>query len=330
MFNRILVPLDGSKLAECVLHHVVAVASAFRASVTLFHVLNNSHRYERPVDPLQVQLRKLEAQAYLNAVQARLAEADLAAKAVIAEGSAAESIIEAARQQEIDLLILSTHGQGGLGEWNVSGVVEKVIQEVSTSLLLVRAYQEETETGALTAGYRRIMLPLDGSKRAECVLPPAEILARYWDAELFLAHVIRQPRLFSSTPPSSEDRALLGQIVSRHREEATRYFQRLRARLPIKTDFRLAIEENIGAALHEMIERETVDLILLSAHGHGCSRFQRYGSLVSCCILYGSAALLILPGLPPEQVEPTGSKGDRRAQEMEELRRPSGTGPVLF
>lgn len=325
MFNHILVPLDKSELAECVLPHVVATATAFRAAVTLLHVLE-SGRNDRPADPVQVQLRRFEAQAYLNTVQARLAEAGLSAEPVIDEGPAAECIADAVRRYETDLLILSSHGQGGLGQWNVGGAAEKVIQDTATSLLLVRAYQEATRASAPKEGYRRIMLPLDGSKRAECVLPVAEILARHWNAELLLAHVIRQPRLFQSTPPSSEDRALLGRLVSRNREEATRYFQQLQAGLPVQTAVRLVVEENIAAALHEMIEQDAVDLMILSAHGRGCNRFQRYGSLVSCCILYGNVPLLILPGLPPDQSKQIGSRGDVRSQEAEKPRLPSRTG----
>lgn len=327
MFDNILVPLDGSRLAECVLPHVIAVASAFGASVTLLHVLDTNHREDGVTDPIQWQLRKVESQAYIDTVASALEKADLSAERVVVEGPAAQRIRHAVREREIDLLILSSHGQSGLAQWNVSGVVEKVIQNAPTSLLLVRAYQERPGEGALRAGYQRIMLPLDGSKRAECVLTPAEILARHWNSELLLTHVIRQPRLFGTTPVNAEDRALLGQVVSRLREQATHYFQQLQQRLPVQTDVRLLLAENIAATLNDLVGHEKVDLVLLSAHGHGCSSFQRYGSLVSCWIFYGSAPLLILQDLPAEQIEATAAERAMHTLEAEEdIRRPSGTG----
>jgi hypothetical protein len=61
-------------------------------------------------------------------------------------------------------------------------------------------------------------------------------------------------------------------------------------------------------ALNDVGEQEEVDLILFSAHGHGCHRSQRYGSLVSSYTLHGSTSLLVVQDLPAEQVEPTAAK----------------------
>jgi len=329
MFDKILVPLDGSRLAESVLPHVVSVAAAFGEPVTLLHVLDSSHRGDRPADPLSWQLRRTEAHTYLDGVQSFLKEAGLLVEKVVEQGRAAQRIVDYARGHQIGLLVLSTHGAGGLAHWNVSGVVEKVIQDIPTSLLLVRAYQELPER-AIRPGYRRIMLPLDGSTRAEVSLPAAELLARYWDAELLLTHIIPRPRLFRAAPLNSEDRALLGRVVSRHRQEASHYFERLQARLPVQSDVRIVLGENLVAALQEIVEQDDIDLTLFTAHGHGCSRFQRYGSVVSCCILYGSVPLLILQDLPGEQLELSASGQAMRDWEDEEIRRPTGTGPKPF
>lgn len=330
MFDKILVPLDGSRLAESVLPHVVAVASAFGALVRLLHVLDSSQQGDLPADPLQWHLRKTEAHSYLDETQTCLEEMGLVVESAVEEGPAAQRIVDGARRHQSDLLILSSHGAGGLAQWNVSGVVEKVIQDVATSLLLVRAYQELPGEGVITPGYRRIMLPLDGSTRAEVSLPAAEILARYWDAELLLTHIIPRPRLFRAAPLNSEDRALLGRVVSRQRQEASDYFEKLQARLPVQSDVRIVVGGNLSAALEEIVEHDDVDLVLFSAHGHGCSRFQRYGSVVSCSILYGSVPLLIVQDLPAEQVKPTASGQALHDWEDEEIRRPAGTGPKPF
>jgi nucleotide-binding universal stress UspA family protein len=323
MFDHIVVPLDGSKLAECVLPHVTSVALASHKPVTLLHVVAPDEA-GASVDPLQWRLRKMEREAYLEEVRARLQDANVPAQAVIVEGAAAKQITDYAHAQGRSLLVLSSHGRSGLGRWNVSGVVEKVIQEIRTSLLLVRAYQQAGDE-APTPGYRRIMVPLDGSKRAECTLPLAESLARHWDAELLLTHVVRQPHLFQMAPLSADDKALLGRVVARHRTEAAGYFDRLQARLPVRARVHLAVEDDVIIAFNDIVRHEGVDLILFSAHGHGCSRFQRYGSLVSCYILYGSAPILIVQDLPAEQVEPTAAERAVSAEEPEAVRQPTGT-----
>ena len=80
------------------------------------------------------------------------------------------------------LIILSSHGQSGLSEWNVSSVVQKIVLRARTSIMIVRAYQRiPPETAGLR--YRRILVPLDGSQRAECVLPVAVTLARSHEAK---------------------------------------------------------------------------------------------------------------------------------------------------
>ena len=82
MINHILVPLDGSALAECVLPHVLAVASAFEPRVTVLHILELPHASggELAIDPLDWHLKKREAGVYLDGIAARLRDANLKVK----------------------------------------------------------------------------------------------------------------------------------------------------------------------------------------------------------------------------------------------------------
>ena len=129
MYKKMLVPLDGSSLAECVLPHVVAVAKALDARVTLLRVLEHAQITDRlqSVDPLGWHIRKAEAEADLEGVRSRLQESGLRAQSVLLEGHAAERIIEYAHENGVDLIILSSHGRSGLSGWNVSSIVFKII-----------------------------------------------------------------------------------------------------------------------------------------------------------------------------------------------------------
>jgi nucleotide-binding universal stress UspA family protein len=189
----------------------------------------------------------------------------------------------------------------------VSGVVQKVIQDARSSLLLVRAYLNPEGSDAEPT-YERLLLPLDGSKRAECILPVAEALARTWDADLLLTHVIPEPQLFPAAPPVAEDQALLARIIDRRQAAASRYFEQLQARLRARSHVYLGVGASVFDAFHEIVDTTAPDLVLFSAHGRGFSPNRPYGRLVTSCILYGCASLLILQDVAPEQLEPTAAQ----------------------
>ena len=148
MIQHILAPLDGSNLAECTLPHTQAVATAFSGRVTLLHILEVPHLKgsERAIDPLDWHLKKRAAEAYLDHIAARLRENNLQVEKVIMEGLPAECVIDFAKRNEVDLIVLSTHGQTGLRRWNISSVVQKIVLHSYKSTLLVRAYKS---TGAI-------------------------------------------------------------------------------------------------------------------------------------------------------------------------------------
>ncbi len=119
MLDHILVPLDGSPLAECVLPHAIAIAKAFNAQITLAHILEQpSASLQLPkADPLDWYLKKSAANLYLDTVQARLEAEHLSVQTMLLEGGAAEKIVELARSTQADLLILSGYGETGVNSW---------------------------------------------------------------------------------------------------------------------------------------------------------------------------------------------------------------------
>ena len=159
------------------------------------HVLDGYVTPENIGDPVDWQLQKVEAQTYLN--QLGLDGADGLGKAPslkIVEGPVARGIIEYAQHQDFDLVALSSHGQGGISGWNTSSVVQKVIDRVRKSVLLIRAYEPIPKDYAANHWqafrYRRILVPLDGSQRSEQVLLMVTALAHAYEAELLLVHII--------------------------------------------------------------------------------------------------------------------------------------------
>jgi nucleotide-binding universal stress UspA family protein len=304
MFEHILVPLDGSKLAECVLPHVVAMARAFEAKATLLRVLERERvpAEQGFVDPLGWYMGSAEAHAYLDGIGARMHELGLEVETSVVEGQAAQQIIGFARRGNADLLILSSHGRSGLSGWNVSGVVQKTIMRAYLPVMIVRAYQPAP--GKLDGvRYPRIVIPLDGSRRAECVLPLATKIARSHGSELLLAHVVRRVGIPYLGAPEPEDEALVAQVMNRNRVEAGNYLDRLKPRVDADVQTHLLIDDSAAGALHDLIEQEEASLVILSAHGYSGTTKWPYGSMVINLIGYGTTPLLIVQDLRPEEID---------------------------
>lgn len=306
MFERILVPLDGSALAECVLPHAAALARAYNSEILLLRVQDpaNSLTRPRPVDPLEWQFRKAEAETYLQEIAGRLQATGVQARNDLLEGRAAESIITFAHNHNVNLILMSSHGQSGLSPWNISSVVQQVIFRANRSVMIVRAY--EPVPGVIgELYYQKLLLPLDGSQRAEGALPVAESLARACGSQLLVAHVVRQPEIPRRTPPIQEDLDLANRLNERNSEEASKYLMELKSWMDFPVETRLLTSERVYTELHELAETEEIDLVILSAHGYSGDSTWPYGSLVISFIVYGVTPVLILQDIPEDRIQTT-------------------------
>jgi nucleotide-binding universal stress UspA family protein len=217
MLDRILVPLDGSLLAECALSHVIAVARAYNAEVMLLRVLGQDRSYDATpaCDPLNWQITRVEAKLYLEGIAAKFQAVGVQTQVSILEGLVPDGITEFARSHGINLIILSTHGYSGLSQWGMSSVVQKVISNAPASLLIVRARQPRASE-LTEQRYQRLLVPLDGSQRAEYGLPTIMHLACACQAQIRLVHVVKKPEMARQLPPTPEDIDLSNRIVVRN------------------------------------------------------------------------------------------------------------------
>jgi nucleotide-binding universal stress UspA family protein len=304
MLNHILVPLDGSLLAECVLSHAVTLAQVFETRITLLRVVerNQATGLRRAIDPLQWQIRKVEAGVYLDSLVARLNRVGLQAEKVILEGLPPERIVEFTRDYNVGMITISTHGQGGLSGWNVSSVVQKVILRAHVPMMIVRAHTSPTVDMAQMR-YQRVLVPLDGSRRAECVLPLAQRLALFHNSQLLLVHVVVKPEIPRHAPSSEEERQLVDRLTELNRTRAGEYLERLRDQLSTDVETRVIVGDAPAAALQDVVVQENADLVVLSAHGYTSGTRWPYGSIALNFIAYGTTPLLIVQDLSPEEME---------------------------
>jgi nucleotide-binding universal stress UspA family protein len=159
MYQRILVPLDGSKLAECVLPHVEEIAKGCHAKeVVLVSVTERivgyspsleSQRFEslgqllspEPVGkiPLAVGKKQRQAQRYLGRIGKRLEAKGIPVRCEVLLGNPAEQISSYAQDSAADLIVMASHGRSGPSKWAYGSVADKVFRASCVPILMVRA-----------------------------------------------------------------------------------------------------------------------------------------------------------------------------------------------
>ena len=308
MLDTILVPLDGSQLSECVLPNIATIARAFDSEITLLRVLqkNQESASAKLFDLLNWQIKKAAAEHYIEKIKVQFQEAGLRAQTALLEGLVAEGITEFAQSQRSNLIILSSHGHSGLTQWGISSIAQKIILSAPTSVLIIRAHQYGAHPGELKnpSLFRHILIPLDGSQRAENVLPIITQLARMQKSQIHLVQIVQTPEMARQLPPAPEDVDLCSRFVERNQEEAEHYLEQMKSRSyldGIEVQTHLVTSDNATVALHQLVEQENIDLVTLSAHGFSGNLQWPYGSLVSNFIMYGKVPLLIVQDLPAKQ-----------------------------
>lgn len=147
MFKHLLVPLDGSHLAETALPAALVLASQFESEITLLRVVRPPYvatnvgggAYAEMIIGLR-DLARDEATTYLKGHQGSLRQQGYKVHAHLNEGeSVAEIILDVAAGLGIDTIVMSTHGRGGLGRWVYGSVADKVLRSACVPVLLVRA-----------------------------------------------------------------------------------------------------------------------------------------------------------------------------------------------
>lgn len=157
MYNTILVPLDGSDLAEAILLHVIELAQLFNADVVLLGVIELPHmvnpRAAAEYDGLpslsaaDIQARAADAETYLRTQAQRLADLGLTARSRVEYGPVVASIIHTAQHEDAGLIAMASHGRGGLTDVYYGSVAAGILQRIDRPLLIVRAQPMSAGTG---------------------------------------------------------------------------------------------------------------------------------------------------------------------------------------
>lgn len=301
-WKTLVVPLDGSPLSEAVLAHAEALATALGGSL---HLLSVVERKRRGLTRRSVELaRGLEEEqqssleAYLTTLAAALHTDGMTARATVAMGSPAESILAIADNDPTSIIAMTTHGRAGVDRvdrWSIGGVADKVMRLSTRPTLLLRLPYTRADHQVSRRGvtFAHLLVPLDGSDLAEAALIPAAELAATVGARLTLLRVepwLTEGSARYGTVP--EFTALEEEAAATATTYLTDIRRRLSGDLQVDTDVLRGrpAESLIDFALHER-----VDLVVMTTHGRGGLHRLILGSTADRMVRSGIPTLLIRP-----------------------------------
>jgi nucleotide-binding universal stress UspA family protein len=273
MYRTLLVPLDGSPLSEQALPAACHLAHRYKATLHLVHVhVSNDFIYIEgmPVIDAQLHSRGREHEhAYLEQIHARVAETGL--QAIVANPtcdiSVAQTLVAYAAAEEIDLIVMTTHGRGGLARFWLGSVADALVRWGAAPTLLMRP-PEVAPADATAPSFQRILIPLDGSDLSEQILTHALALGRPFGAAyvlLCIVDVAGDEAITGGALPNFET-----EQIQRRRNEAQQYLDGVAHRLQaagVETETHVVIARQPALAILEGVHTHNVNLIAMATHG---------------------------------------------------------------
>lgn len=251
MFRKILVPLDGSPLAESILPEIACLAHGEGAELILL----------RAVPPTDLPRWGTAAEQYIAALSRELEPRYARVLGLVRQGEPAGAIVDTADEHRCDLIAMTTHGYGGLNRWIYGGVAERVVRHSPIPVLAMTA----RDPGESPARIRRVLVPLDGSPASEKILPHAFEAAARFGAQVVLMQVL---------PPGTES-------DDPRWKAAKRYLDQVAALFPDEAN-RVSLTLGRGDAATEIVryvQDNHIDLVALTTHGQSGGSMWRLGEV---------------------------------------------------
>lgn len=294
-YRKMLIPLDGSELAEKVLVYAKELAGRLDLDASLLYVCTKDeyqvlplHRsyVEQVADLLKSQIAAVRGD---TGDQSKRKGAQVAGHVTV--GYPAEEILRFADENKIDLILMATHGRSGVKRWVMGSVADKVLRASKLPVLLVRSGISD-DVAYDKWPKKTIVVPLDGSKVAETVLPHVEVLAKQKgleSVEVALLQVSEPPVIQSDYPASMpltwEEH--VKEETARRKRGAEQYLSGVEKRLK-DAGVKVHSEVLVGNPAQEIVAccgKDRYNLIVMATHGRsGVSRWA-YGSVAEKVLL---------------------------------------------
>ena len=294
MYTRMLIPLDGSQVAEQVLPYARCLAKALTIPVDLLEVVDietlrlvaNPER-GRYLDTLLSE--KMESsKSYLEAIGQSFQGTQVTC--IVEKGKAEDVVIERAATDKGTLIVMATHGRSGIQRWVLGSVADKVLHGSTNHLFLIRAQEQDKTVGEPLL--KKVIVPLDGSPVAETVLPYVIDLAKKMKLEVVLVRAFALP---AST--ADEYQTYTDELIGMIEAEARDYLAEKMKEMKGNGLENVSSVVNVGYGAEEIITlaRKTPDnFIAMCTHGRsGVKRFV-LGSVTDRVVRHSGDPVLII------------------------------------
>lgn len=289
--GRIIICVNRPDEASGVVQHAAAIAEALGKHATLLHVIETRSTPGSQADPVEWELRRREASQML-ADLARGHDKTISLETEVDNGFPADQICRRISNTAADIVAIGASTMNDAPTRRLGNTVRQVLDLSTSSVLVVPRF----EPAADAVVYRRILLPLDGSPRAESILPLAVRIAEAHGAELVLLHVAQVPEMIEMGPSEPDDIAIRTRIMKRNERVAKKYLERIRAKLTARvpeTRIRLCGHEDVRRCLVDLIAAERADLVILSAKGRSAREDSSVGSVAAHLLDHVQVPILI-------------------------------------
>ena len=297
MYNKILIPLDGSKTAEKVLPYARYLSGKLKLAVELLAVIDIAEMAAhitaakaRYLDTL-VEDGVRASTSYLRGIATTFTGGNV--NCTVEKGRAEETIIGRGEADPSILIAMATHGRSGLNRFLLGSVAEKVLRGTANPLLLIRATEEGKATGE--EALKSIIVPLDGSELAESVLPAVATLAKDLDLEVLLFRAYHLPY----NAYGADDAYMMNyeELIAAMRDDANTYLEKKVADVKKLGVAKVSSLSKEGFAGDEIITfgRKTPDnLIAMCSHGRTGMRRFVLGSVTETVVRHSGDPVLVL------------------------------------
>ncbi len=278
MLKRILVPLDGSSVAEGILPYVRTLSKALGARADLLRTFQNpAHELmvgdETGMSTLALSLDGVvealhkQADEYVQGVAKDLESGGVKTATDVRSGPATEHIVNEAEPASETLIAMSTHGRTGVTRLLMGSVTDRVVQTAKAPVLVARPDSDFADVGK-AAAIKTIIVPLDGSDLAESVLPIVVDLAKALSGEVLLARTVSVPSTFYSSADYSAPMNI--DFLGEMEDEAAAYLNKTADSLKMSgvASVKTAVLRGGATGEIENLSRNTPDsMIVISTHG---------------------------------------------------------------
>lgn len=298
MYKKMLVPLDGSELSEVTFKYAGELSCRFEGlEVILLHVCNGRETMGMHRMYIESASEKIRADA-----QKKLCNKDIKVRGELLIGTPADEILRFAEKNDIDLILMASHGRSGVNRWAMGSVAYKVLRQSNVPVLMVRSGIEDAII-LDKLPERRILVALDGTKSAEAILPEVESLALQWGIDAVQIILIRICEYAKVSPdyPSNMDLSWEERVQQenvKNKLVAGSYLAKVEKRFR-DAGFKVRSELPLGNPSQEIIKSAAsnrANLIAMVIHGRsGISRWA-YGNTAEEVMMEARTPILLVRG----------------------------------